>query len=45
MKVRIIDCIKIGFGFYIGYEIAKSLDKPFRESCKLFRDRIKNGYI
>ena len=25
-KVRLIDCIKLGFGFFIGYEVAKNLN-------------------
>ena len=32
--MKLIDCIKQGFGFYIGYEIAKFLDTPFRNLLK-----------
>ena len=38
MKLK--DCIKLGAGFYIGYELAKSIDKilgHFLENTKLYK--------
>ena len=32
--MKLIESIKLGFGFYIGYEIAKFLDTPFRNLLK-----------
>lgn len=34
MKGRLLDYIKIGFGFYIGYSIAKALDEKFGVAYK-----------
>lgn len=42
MKIR--DGIKFGFGFFIGYEIAKNLDELAAEVYKIIKKRIKNGY-
>lgn len=42
MKLK--DYIKAGFGFYIGYEIAKSLDDVGGEIFKLIKKRIKDGH-
>lgn len=44
-KMRLIDCIKIGFGFFIGYEVAKNLNDISGQVYKMFKKRIKDGYI
>ena len=36
--------IKFGFGFFIGYEIAKTLNEIAGESIKLFKQRLERGY-
>ena len=42
-KVRLIDCIKLGFGFFIGYEVAKNLNEIAGEVYKVAKERdIKN---
>ncbi len=35
--------IKFGFGFYFGYEIAKTLNEIAGETYKLLKNRVKNG--
>ena len=42
MKIK--DGIKLGFGFYIGYEIARNLDNLAAEVYKLIKKRIERGY-
>lgn len=44
-KVRLIDCIKLGFGFFIGYEVTKNLNEIAGEVYKVAKERIKKGYI
>lgn len=44
-KVRLIDYIKLGFGFFIGYEVAKNLNEIAGEIYKVAKERIKKGYI
>ena len=42
MKLR--DYIKLGFGFYIGYELARNMDDLAAEVYKIVKKRIKDGY-
>lgn len=42
MKIK--DGIKFGFGFYIGYEIARNLDSLAAEVYKMIKNRIEKGY-
>ena len=44
-KVRLIDCIKLGCGFFIGYEVAKNLNEIAGEVYKVAKERITKGYI
>ena len=51
-KIRLIDCIKLGFGFFIGYEVAKNLNEIAKnlneiagEVYKVAKERITKGYI
>ena len=44
-RVRLIDCIKLGFGFFIGYEVAKNLNEIVGEVYKVAKERITKGYI
>ncbi len=44
-KVRLIDCIKLGFGFFIGYEVAKKLNEVAGEIYTVAKERITKGYI
>ncbi len=32
--MKLFDYIKLGFGFYVGYELAHTLDTPFRNMLK-----------
>lgn len=41
--MKITDCIKLGFGFYIGYELAKNLDDIFGTVYKMLKERVNNG--
>lgn len=45
VKIRFIDCIKVGAGFFIGYEIAKNLNEVAGEVYKVVKERITKGYI
>ena len=36
--------IKLGFGFFIGYEVAKTLNEAAGEVYTIIKNRIKNGY-
>lgn len=42
--MRLIDYVKFGFGFYIGYETAKEISKVVKEMYPVVKDRIKKGY-
>lgn len=44
-RPRLIDCIKLGFGFFIGYEAAKALNEIAGETYTILKERIKKGYI
>ena len=44
MKIKLFDCLKIGFGFYFGYEIAHKVNDILGVVYPVIRDRIKNGY-
>lgn len=44
-RIRLIDCIKLGVGFFIGYEVAKNLNEIAGETYKIVKERIKKGYI
>ena len=35
--------IKFGFGFFIGYELAKTANEIGGEVCKILKKRIKEG--
>ena len=35
--------IKLGFGFFIGYELAKTLNEIGGEVITLFKKRVKTG--
>ena len=37
--MKLIDYIKLGFGFYIGYEIAHKLETPF---CNIVKSKLKD---
>lgn len=41
--MRLVDVIKFGFGFYVGYEIAKNLDDIAGTLYKAFKNRVQNG--
>lgn len=43
--MKFVDCIKLGFGFFIGYEVAKNCNEIAGELYKVFKNRIKNGYV
>ena len=43
MKTKLKDCIKFGFGFYFGYEIAKALNEIAGETAILLKKRIEKG--
>lgn len=45
IKIRLIDCIKIGVGFFIGYEMAKNTNEIAGEIYKIAKERIKKGYV
>lgn len=42
--MKIFSAVKLGFGFYVGYEIAKCLNEILGEVYPLIKKRIKNGY-
>lgn len=42
--MRLIDYVKFGFGFYIGYETAKELSEKVKEIYPIVKDRFKKGY-
>lgn len=42
--MKLFDCIKIGFGFFIGYETAKTLNEILGEVYPAFKKRIQKGY-
>ena len=42
--MRLIDYVKFGFGFYVGYESAKKVVSIGKELYPLLKDRIKKGY-
>lgn len=42
--MKLFDFIKLGFGFYIGYEVAKSIDKILGITTTQFKDRVEKGY-
>lgn len=42
MKFKLFDCIKLGFGFYIGHEMGRALDSWLGELYAQF-ERRKNG--
>lgn len=44
IRIRLIDCIKIGVGFFIGYEIAKNTNEIAGEVYNIVKERIKKGY-
>lgn len=44
MKSKLIEYVKLGFGFYIGYEIAKALNETSGEAYSLLKKRIEKGY-
>ena len=43
MGIKVRDFIKLGFGFYLGYELAKTINDIGGEYCKLLLERIKKG--
>lgn len=44
MKNKLFECIKFGFGFYIGYEIAKGIDTALGKKFIPVIDRLKNEF-
>lgn len=42
--MKIFSAVKLGFGFYIGYEVAKCLNGVLGEVYPLIKERIKKGY-
>ena len=42
--MKIFDAIKIGFGFYFGYEIANKINDILGTIYPVIKNRIKNGY-
>ncbi len=44
-RIKLIDCIKIGFGFFIGYEVAKNLNEIAGETYQILKKRVKQGYV
>lgn len=45
VKIRFIDCVKIGAGFFLGYKLAKHANEIAGEVYKMAKERIKKGYI
>lgn len=43
-KMKLMDCIKFGFGFYVGYETAKEISKVVKEVYPILKKRIKEGH-
>lgn len=41
--MKLFDCIKLGFGFFIGYEVAKATNDVAGEVYTIMKKRIKNG--
>lgn len=37
------DCIKFGFGFFVGYELARSINEVLKEAIPVVIKRIKEG--
>lgn len=44
VKIRFIDCIKVGAGFLLGYKLAEKGNEIAGETYKILKDRIKKGY-
>lgn len=44
MKIKLTECIKFGFGFFIGYELARNLNDVSADAIKVLVERIKKGY-
>lgn len=44
-KPKMKDYIKFGIGFYIGYEVAKTLNSIAGEVYTIAKKRIKNGSV
>lgn len=44
-RIRISDGIRLGFGFFFGYEIAKNLNEIAGEIYTVLKKRIKQGYV
>ena len=42
--MKLFDCIKLGFGVYIGYELGKEFKSISSDIYKLLKDRIEKGY-
>lgn len=42
--MKLFDSIKFGFGFYIGYELAKSINDNLKEMYPVIKARIEKGY-
>lgn len=42
-NLKLSDGIKIGAGFFIGYEVAKNLNEIAGEVYKILKERIKKG--
>lgn len=42
--MKLFDYIKLGFGFYIGYQFAKVCDANLGKFVKEFKTRVEKGY-
>lgn len=42
--MKLFDCIKLGFGFFIGYKVADTLNEIAGETYKMFKERVEKGY-
>lgn len=42
--MKLLDSIKLGFGFYVGYEIASKCNEILGEIYPIIKERLKNGY-
>ena len=43
--MKLIDSIKFGFGFFIGYEAAKKAKCVIKEIYPVLKERFKKGYF